>query len=167
MKLQGEYDFQDFMDLYFNKYYFNSKQNLANRVLLTLTISALLIEGALYIFFNEYFELFNSYFDAKFLAFLAILLLVFYFFKPKFIYENYKKAHKPDGYIEVDEKELKFCVNKEVKVDMKKLRNTVALKNGYFLDFDETFLLYIPHRFFRNTEDLRFFHSLCYRTKEA
>lgn len=165
MKLQGEYSFQDFIDLCFNKYYFNSKQNLGNRILIMLSVAALSAECILFIFFNEYFKVFNSYMDPKFIVFMLFLLVMLYFFKPKLIYEKYKKNHKPDSYIELNEKEFKVCANKVLKIDMRKLRNTVVLKNGYFLDFDETFIVYIPHRFFRNTEELRFFHDICYKKK--
>ncbi len=165
MKLQGEYSFQDFIDLCFNKYYFNSKQNLGNRILLILTAGALVIEAILFIFFKDYFKMFNSCIDPNFIVFIFFVLIVLYFFKPKLIYEKYKKNHKPDSYMELTEKEFKICANKVLKIDMKKLRNTVVLKNGYFLDFDETFIIYIPHRFFKNTEELRFFHDICYKNK--
>ncbi len=165
MKLQGEYSFQDFIDLCFNKYYFNSKQNLGNRILLMLTAGALSVELVLFLFFRTYFEKINSYIDPNFIVFLFFVLIMLYFFKPKLIYEKYKKNHKPDSYMELTEKEFKVCNNKVLKFDMKKLRNTVVLKNGYFLDFDETFIIYIPHRFFRNSEELRFFHDICYKNK--
>lgn len=165
MKLQGEYSFKDFSDLFFNKYYFNSKQNLASRVLIVVTLAVLVFEAVLFVFFHDFYKVFTSYIDAKFVAFLMLLLLASYFFKPKIFYESYKKQHKPENYIELDEKEFRFHSQKQIKIEMKRLRNTVVLKNGYFLDFDETFLVYIPHRFFRNTEELKFFHSLCYRRK--
>lgn len=165
MKLKAEYSFDDFRDLFYNCYYFNSKQNKASRILIKLTLSVFVFEMLLFIFSNELFHLINSYIDAKFMAFLALLLIGFYFFKPKIFYETYKKAQKPGNYIELDEKEFKLYFSKEVKIEMKRLKNTVALKHGYFLDFDDTFLVYIPHRFFRSSEDLRFFHSLCLRSK--
>ena len=65
MKLQGEYNFKDFMDLYFNKYYFNSKQNLANRLILTLGGGILAIQLFLFLFLNNVYTALSTYVDAK------------------------------------------------------------------------------------------------------
>lgn len=165
MKLQGEYDFKDFMELYFNKYYFNSKQNLANRVILKLGIFLLAVEAVLFLFFSDLFSIINSYVDPKLVLFIMLIFAISYFFRPKLIYETYKKQHKPNNYIEVDEKEFKMFTSREIKLEMKRLRNTVVLKHGYYLDFDETFIFYIPHRFFRSSEELKLFHNLCYKAK--
>ena len=161
MKLQGEYNFKDFMDLYFNKYYFNSKQNLANRLILTLGGGILAIQLFLFLFLNNVYTALSTYVDAKLVIFMLLLFGASYFFKPKLIYENYKKNHNPNSYIEVNENELKLHTGKELRFEMARLKNTVVLKRGYFLDFDESFIFYIPHRFFRSTEDLRNFHNLC------
>ena len=163
MKLQGEYDFKDFMDLYFNKYYFNSKQNLANRAILLLGLGILAVEFFLFLFLNNVYTTVSAYLDAKLIIFLLLIFGASYFFKPKLIYENYKKNHKPGSYIEVTENELKLHTGRELKFEMARLKNTVVLKRGYFLDFDESFIFYIPHRFFRSTEDLRIFHNICHK----
>lgn len=163
MKLQGEYNFKDFMDLYFNKYYFNSKQNLANRAIFTIGALILAVEFFLFLFLSDVYNVVSTYVDAKLVIFLLMLFGMTYFFKPKLIYETYKKNHKPGSYIEVTENELKLHTGKELRLEMARLRNTVVLKRGYFLDFDESFIFYIPHRFFRSTEDLRFFHNLCHK----
>ena len=121
MKLQGEYNFKDFMDLYFNKYYFNSKQNLANRAILTLGIGILVIEFFLFLFLNNVYTTVSTYLDAKLVIFLLVIFSASYFFKPKLIYENYKKNHKPGSYIEVTEDELKDILEQIQKVTDKSI----------------------------------------------
>ncbi len=165
MKLQGEYNIQDFMDLYFNKHYFNSKQNFAAKCLILISSFLLVFETFLFIFVNSFFLKVNSFLPFFLVLFLFVVFVTLYFFLPKIQYYDYKRTRKPDAYIELDEHELKLHANKELKIEMGRLKNSATLKNGYFLDFDETLILYIPKRFFKSREDLMMFQNLCNRFK--